>query len=583
METFTSSQDDAAGGQLARELDDALLALPEPERVALVLRFLEDQPFAAVGRALGVSEEAARKRVRRGLDRLEANFRRRGIVAGVAVLGSSLSGFAAPTLPVGMVTKISVRALEAAPAATSFAAAALLKPLAAGLLAGSLVTVPLLVVQRSSPPPAADAARSADSTSHRPQRRGQTSAGETSLESLIRQLKQIQAGPDNALTSIRRDALLEQIPFAGIPEFMGLAKEMLTAAEKVSIYTPLLERWAAEDPDAALTLVLHAGIVQELKPASSTNVLVNLFSDWSRKDIHGAKDWLLRKWDDKRLEAWAFVAPYRFDFAQTIAQALFLDHGSAALADFIGAIPDDAGRSEALKGVVGQFPHHGQLQIWNNTGKRLEALKYIGSLPEQLRPEIMRQFARSWAEAHPEELLAAMEKADRRTSFELAVGRLAARSEPGLRTPTPGGYMETPTRVTDIETRSEFALQAGNEAGLPRAEILQAVAGVMVDRMDQEKFFEWFQGHQHEADFDEVIAARVRREAQGYNTSGTDFPGRAALDWAGKISDPALRLQLSRGIFRQLLANNWATSVPDDLTLDPQVRAELERILEVAR
>ncbi len=579
MESFATSHDDAAGGQLARELDDALLALPEPERVALVLRFLEGQPFAAVGRALGVSEEAARKRVRRGLDRLEANFRRKGIVAGGAGLGSSLSGYAAPALPAAMVTKISSRALEASPAATPFAAAALLKPLAMGVLAGSLVSVPLLAVQRSSTPSATESAQAAISPSRRPQPRMRISAGETSLESIIRQLKQIEAGPSNVVTSLRRDALLEQIPFGEIPVFMALAKEMLTASEKVAIYEPLLERWAAEDPDAALTFILHAEIVGELRPASSTNVLVNLFDEWSRKDIHGAKEWLLREWGDERMESAAILTPFRFDFARTIAEALFLDHGSAALSDFIQRIPQDAGRSEALKGVVGHFPYHGQLQIRDIPKKRLEALEYIRSLPEHLRPEIMRAFVRSWAEAHPGELLEAMEKADPYTRFDLALGRLAARREPGLRTPTPGGHFETPTQVTDIEARAELTVDAGMEAGLARAEVLKAVAGVMVERVNRNRFFEWFERHQHDADFDDVIAARVRREAEGYNTSA-DFPGRVALEWAALISNPTLRLQLSRGIFRQLLANNWARSLPDDLDLAPEVRAELQRMWE---
>jgi len=582
METLASSHDDAAGGQLARELDDALLALPEPERVALVLRFLESQPFAAVGRALGVSEEAARKRVRRGLDRLEANFRRKGIVAGGAgLLGSSLSGFAAPALPAGMVMKISSKALESAPAATPFAVSALLKPLAAGLLVGSLVAVPLLAVQRSSPPPAIDPARTAVSANLRPLPRGRVLAVDPSLESLIRQLKQMHAGPDNVLTSLRRAAVLEQIPFAEIPEFMALAKVYFTDLEKQAIYQPLLARWASVNPDAALSFVLHEEIVEELRAVSSSNVLVNLFQDWFRKDLHGAKAWLLREWDDERLGSTGFSAPYRYDFARSIAEALFLDHGSAALTGFLDGIPDDIGRSEALKGVVGHFHSHGQLQIRDNPEKRLEAMDYCKSLPEPLRPEIMRLFARNWAEAHPEELLAAMEKVDRETAFMLGLGRLAARREPGIRTPTPGGHMETPTQVTDTEGRTESAITAGIAAGLSRAEVLEAVAGVLVGRVDPEVFFEWSERHQHEVDLDRVIAARVRREAEGYNTAGPEFPGRAALEWAARISDPALRLQLSRGIFRQLLANNWASSVPDDLDLAPEVRADLQRILEV--
>jgi RNA polymerase sigma factor (sigma-70 family) len=581
METFPSDPEEPDPGGLARELDAAMLSLPAADRDALVLRFFERMEFAAVGQALGITGEAARKRVGRALEKLAQTLGRKGITTAAAALGSTMNGFGATALPAATVARISANSLAAAPA-VSGGLIGLLKPLAAGVLAGSLVTVPLLAVQRGSVPPSADSALAAVPPAQRPPARVRSSVGEASLESLIRQLKQIEAGPSTILSSLRRDALLEKISFSEIPAFMALAKEMLTPAEKLGIYEPLLERWAAEDPDAALTLVLDEKIVAELRPVSSTNVLLNLFDNWSRKDLHGAKEWLLEQWANEGLDEAAFMGTIRFHFARSVAESLFLDHGTTVLSDFIQRIPDDVGRSEALGGVAGHHPYHGQVQIRDIPGKRLEALEYIASLPVQLRSGVMIQYARNWAESHPVELLSAMQKAGRRTAFDLALGRLAARREPGVRTPTAGGYMESPIQVTDIEARADFAIHVGMEAGLSRAEILKAVASVIVERFDRDRFFEWFERHQHEADFDEIIVGRVRWEARGYNTSA-DFPGRVALEWAARISDPALRLRLSRGIFRQLLANNWATSVPEDLALDPQVRAELQRILEEAR
>jgi len=51
-------------------LDEALLSLREKERDALLLRFYEDKPWRVVGSALGVSEDAAQKRVATSLQRL---------------------------------------------------------------------------------------------------------------------------------------------------------------------------------------------------------------------------------------------------------------------------------------------------------------------------------------------------------------------------------------------------------------------------------------------------------------------------------------------------------------------------------
>jgi RNA polymerase sigma factor (sigma-70 family) len=73
-------------------LDEALLHLREQDRLALVLRFLEQRSLREVGGVLGVDEDAARKRVSRALDRVTAFFRERGFVAGggaVAVISSA--------------------------------------------------------------------------------------------------------------------------------------------------------------------------------------------------------------------------------------------------------------------------------------------------------------------------------------------------------------------------------------------------------------------------------------------------------------------------------------------------------------
>ncbi len=71
-------------------LDDALCHLKSAEREALVLRYLNEQPIGEVAEKLGVSEEAARKRVNRGVEKLRQYFSRRGIAATSAALGPIL-------------------------------------------------------------------------------------------------------------------------------------------------------------------------------------------------------------------------------------------------------------------------------------------------------------------------------------------------------------------------------------------------------------------------------------------------------------------------------------------------------------
>lgn len=70
-------------------LDEALLHLGDRERAPLLLRFLEEKSFRDVGRELGISEEAARKRVNKALAALMKFFHKKGF---------SIPGFSAATI-----------------------------------------------------------------------------------------------------------------------------------------------------------------------------------------------------------------------------------------------------------------------------------------------------------------------------------------------------------------------------------------------------------------------------------------------------------------------------------------------------
>lgn len=102
-------------------LDEGLLNLREPDRLALVLRFLEDRSLREVGAMLGVDEDAARKRVARALDRLTAFFRGRGFalpagVGAAAVFASATSTSA--SIPAGLAGAAATIGLASGGAAT---------------------------------------------------------------------------------------------------------------------------------------------------------------------------------------------------------------------------------------------------------------------------------------------------------------------------------------------------------------------------------------------------------------------------------------------------------------------------------
>jgi RNA polymerase sigma factor (sigma-70 family) len=90
---------DASKTELADALDGALARLRARDREALALRFIQSRSLAETGHALGISEDAARKRVERGLERLRESLGRGGVALGAAGMSKAIESFAAPPAP----------------------------------------------------------------------------------------------------------------------------------------------------------------------------------------------------------------------------------------------------------------------------------------------------------------------------------------------------------------------------------------------------------------------------------------------------------------------------------------------------
>ena len=85
--------------QIAPLLDHALGKLGDKDHDALVLRFFEDKNFAQVGAALGTSEDAAKMRVNRALEKLRRLFRQRGVNSTTATLANTISIYSMQAAP----------------------------------------------------------------------------------------------------------------------------------------------------------------------------------------------------------------------------------------------------------------------------------------------------------------------------------------------------------------------------------------------------------------------------------------------------------------------------------------------------
>lgn len=105
-ETSTPGVGGSEWERLRPELDSVMDELGEADRDAILLRFFENRAYAEIGRRLRISEDAARMRVDRALDKLRALLGRRGIKSAAAALGGLLATQSAIAAPAGLAATV---------------------------------------------------------------------------------------------------------------------------------------------------------------------------------------------------------------------------------------------------------------------------------------------------------------------------------------------------------------------------------------------------------------------------------------------------------------------------------------------
>ncbi len=101
-------------------LDEALASLNERDREAILLRYFEGRDFAAVGAQLSLSDNAARMRVERAVDKLRSQLARRGATSTVSALTLALTGQAIAAAPAGLAATVTGTALAGGGVAATF-------------------------------------------------------------------------------------------------------------------------------------------------------------------------------------------------------------------------------------------------------------------------------------------------------------------------------------------------------------------------------------------------------------------------------------------------------------------------------
>jgi RNA polymerase sigma factor (sigma-70 family) len=92
--------------EMLPHLDHALSKLSDKDRAAVALRFLEQRSLRDVSLALGTSEEAAKKRVARAVDKLRAGFSHTTAAGELNSVVSALAAYSTPAAPDSLATRV---------------------------------------------------------------------------------------------------------------------------------------------------------------------------------------------------------------------------------------------------------------------------------------------------------------------------------------------------------------------------------------------------------------------------------------------------------------------------------------------
>jgi RNA polymerase sigma factor (sigma-70 family) len=389
-------------------LDQAMATLGREEQAALVLRFFTGRSLAEVGRALDISEEAARKRVNRAVEKLRVFFARRGLTVSAPAIGLALAANAVEAAPAAWAASVTTTALAGAAfggpgAGASGTLICLLKGLtmtklqttAVGLLFVAGVLTPFLVnsgpslknqaTSRGDQTAAAGLFRARANTSLVANATGALpSAGSSAFARLEAWLLQKDQARHPKLARDELRALVWSLAAADYPLAWRLRERLQSADLRGQFQEALLYYWSQLDPRAALTAA--DGILEERARREAVD---RALPTWAEKEPHAALAWVSQSQPEHRRA---------FRLAAVIQAMAKTDPPGAVAA--LEMLPLGLNRERALLGVVEQW-------VEQEPGA---TAGFVGELPfSSQKARLLFSVAASWARLDPKAELAWLE------------------------------------------------------------------------------------------------------------------------------------------------------------------------------
>jgi RNA polymerase sigma factor (sigma-70 family) len=210
MEEFEHASNNSNDwGRIQPLLDQVMGELSDEDREAVLLRFFKDRDFRSIGESLGISDDAAQKRVSRALDKLRDEFSRRGVTTTAVALGAAISANAVQVAPVGLAASLSSAALTCTSVSSIVS-----QTIAMTTMQKSLVAAALAVAAGAGIYEAHQTSRA----------RGEAESARQQIVPLTERLKQMERewdGLTNRLTLLAADNATLQSNSAELPRLRG--------------------------------------------------------------------------------------------------------------------------------------------------------------------------------------------------------------------------------------------------------------------------------------------------------------------------------------------------------------------------
>lgn len=157
---MSANADEPDWDDITPVLDEAIDCLPAADREAVVLRYFRGLDYRTIGQTVGLSDDAAQKRVSRALDRLRGLLGERGVAVSATALASALTANAVQAAPVQLLAAVTASlpaasALVSTTSTTTIIAMTTLQKVAVAVLLTGAVAGGVYLTKPTAPAPQA--------------------------------------------------------------------------------------------------------------------------------------------------------------------------------------------------------------------------------------------------------------------------------------------------------------------------------------------------------------------------------------------------------------------------------------------